>query len=122
MVLKEQICYEKGFSPKELTVIQEKGVMTELAAVQKRIESAVSILMTTQQYKDGRLKVRYYSEFIPWWLYVFDNEMVFLGILKKGERSTNAPVLLMKKNKDYTSIFDAFYNNWVRLWENGTDV
>jgi len=47
---------------------------------------------------------------------------VFLGILKKGERSSNAPLLIMARNKHYTSIFDAFLNYWNSMWENAKDV
>jgi len=120
--LKSQICHEKGYDLNTLSPEQEKEIQDEIDAVQDRINSAVKILKNTRHYKDGHLKIKFYDEFIPWWIYIFDDEKVFLGILKKGERSSNAPLLIMARNKHYTSIFDAFLNYWNSMWENAKDV
>ena len=120
--LKNQICHEKGIHSEDLTPEIEREVSSEMEVAQSRIRSAVKVLQNTRHYKQGRLKIRFYDEFVPWWMYVFDEEKVLLGILKKGKRSANAPLLIMSKNKHYTSIFDAFFTYWNSLWENGRDV
>ena len=120
--LKSQICHEKGIDPNDLTPELEKEISSEIRVIQSRIRSAVKVLQNTRHYKEDRLKIKLYNEFIPWWMYIFDNEKIFVGILKKGERSSNAPLLIMSKNKHYTSIFDAFFNYWNSLWEKAKDV
>ena len=117
-----QICYEKGLDPKNLTSEAKQTIDQQVLAVKGRIRSAVNLLKNTYAFKHGRLKIRLHNEFIPWWIYIFDDEKIYLGILQKGQRGTNAPVLVIRKNKYYTSIFDAFYHNWMRIWEDATEV
>ncbi len=120
--LARQICYEKGLDPKNLTDETKQNIDQYVVAVRGRIRSSIDILKSTHAFRQGRLKIKLHNEFIPWWLYIFDDEKVFLGILKKGERSSNAPLLIITRNKDYPSIFDAFLNYWNSMWENAKDV
>lgn len=120
--LKYQICHEKGIDTREMNPEIEKEIEAEIEAVKERIRSAIKILKNTRQFKIGKLKIRLHDKFIPWWMYIFDDEKLLLGILKKGERSSNAPLLVARKIKNYTSIFDAFFTYWNSLWETAKDV
>ncbi|RLI52883.1 MAG: hypothetical protein DRP09_16985, partial [Candidatus Thorarchaeota archaeon] len=114
--LRYQICHEKGVNPKEMTPEVKEEIEAEIEAVKERIRSAIKILKNTNHFKTGRLKIKLYDAFTPWWMYIFDNKKLFLGILKRGERSSNAPLLMIHKLKNYTSVFDAFYTYWNSLW------
>jgi hypothetical protein len=46
----------------------------------------------------------------------------YIGILEKGKRGSESPVLVMEKNDQYVSPFDAFSNHWERLWQNAVDA
>ena len=46
-----------------------------------------------------------------------DERKAYIGILERGKRGSESPVMVMKKNDTYTSPFDAFKNNFERLWE-----
>lgn len=88
----------------------------------KRIRSAISILKNTIPYKEGRMKIKLYNEFSPWWVYLIDDRKAYVGILEKGKRGSESPVVIIGKNDIYASPFDAFKNNWERIWQNAIDA
>jgi hypothetical protein len=55
-------------------------------------------------------------------MYLLDGRAVYLGILEKGKRGSDSPVLVMKKNDQFPSPFDAFANHWERLWQEADKV
>ncbi|MEW6376156.1 MAG: hypothetical protein AB1502_10265, partial [Thermodesulfobacteriota bacterium] len=103
-------------------VANDPQVIQEVEPVKKRILSSIEMLKTLEIYREGRLKIRTYDEFIPWWMYVLDEEEIFLGILPKGKSGLDSPLLIMKENKKHTTLFDAFMSTWERLWSNAKDV
>jgi len=121
--LKMQIAYEKGLDLRELedlSYIDPRRLKEIDEAVSKEsrlIENIIDILENgTSPGKQGKLKVRLYDEFIPWWMYILDDKKIYLGILPKGERGIESPVVVMKKNVQFISPFDAFKNNFDRMW------
>jgi len=45
-----------------------------------------------------------------------------VGIFEKGKRGSDSPVLVIGKNEVYTSPFDAFKNNFNRMWMNAKKI
>lgn len=91
-------------------------------ADRERIRSSITLLKTSPLYSAGRLQIRLYDEFVPWWMYVLDDDKVLLGILPRGGSGLEAPVLAMQRNKKYPSMFDPFMNTWERMWEHAENA
>jgi hypothetical protein len=73
-------------------------------------------------YRRGRLKIRVYDEFVPWWIYIFDDRVAQIGILEKGKSGYNSPAMVLKKHDRYGSPFEAFANTWQRMWDAAKDA
>ncbi len=124
--LKRQEAYQKGHDLnvklESLSADAKKVIDEAVEATSKRIRGAISILKNTIPYKEGRINIKLYSEFIPWWMYLIDDRKAYIGILEKGKRGSDSPVLVIGKNERFTSPFDAFKNNFERLWINATEI
>jgi len=124
--LKRQEAFRRGNSLDikidELSPEARQDIDEAVNATSKRIEGAISILKNTVPYRQGRLEIKLYDEFTPWWIYVLDENIAYIGIMEKGKPGYDSPVVIMKKNETYTSPFDAFKNNWERIWQNATKV
>lgn len=118
---KKQEAFKRGdgFDVKihELSSEARQDIEAAVAATRQRIQGAIAVLKNTIPYKQGRLEIRLYDEFAPWWVYVLDEKIAYIGILEK-KSGRNSPVLIMKKNENYTGAFDAFKNNLERIWHN----
>jgi|LGVF01.1.fsa_nt_gb hypothetical protein len=121
--LKRQIAFEKGVSlDTELSSLLSSNVQLSqtideaLKTERNRIATALEVLKNLTLYKEGKLKVRLHSQFIPWWMYVIDDKMIYLGILERGKRGQECPVMTMSKVPDFPSPFEAFRNTWDRMW------
>jgi len=114
--LAQQIAHQKALEPTHQDVIQEVDL------IKRRINSSIDMLKTLEIFREGRLEIRVYDEFIPWWIYILDEEEVFLGILPKGKSGLDSPLLIIKENKKYTTLFNAFISTWERMWNNATRI
>lgn len=112
----QQIAHQRALDPTHQQVIQE------IEPIKNRILSSIEILKRLEIYKEGRLEIRVYDEFIPWWMYVLDEEEIFLGILPKGKSGLDSPLLIIKENKKYTTLFNAFMSTWDRMWSSARKV
>ena len=121
-----QIAYERGINLEEDITTFAPDILNQLKAeveaTKERITSAVNTLKTLPKFKNGRLEIRFYDEFVPWWMYIFDGRKIYLGILPKGERGLNSPVIIMNKNDRFLSPFDAFKNTFDRMWKDAVKV
>lgn len=128
--LKQQIAFEKGVSldtklnahwsasnPQLSQIIED-----QFEAEKKRIQSAIKVLKNLSIYKEGKLKIRLYDELIPWWMYLIDDKKIYLGILEKGRRGQESPVMIMTKHPDFPSPCDTFKNTWDRMWADADKV
>lgn len=107
----------EDLSPQAMQAVNEAAEATK-----NRIRSAISLLKNSIPYKDGRMEIKLYKEFAPWWMYILDNRKVYIGILEKGKRGIKSPVFIIGKNDKYIGLFDAFKNNWKRIWESASDA
>ena len=80
------------------------------------------MLKTLDPYRQGRLTIRLHREFIPWWMYVIDNKKVYIGILEKGKRGQESPVMILSRQKQFVAPFDLFQNYWARMWSDYRDL
>ena len=120
-------------NPEGKAIIEQEshklGLPSGDVVVANEVEIARGIIRTTilqlkglELYQKQKLKIRLYDEFIPWWLYVFDNRKAYVGILEKGKSGRESPVLILKKNDQYASAFDAFEMTWERMWGQAKDA
>lgn len=112
--LKKQIAFE--------TNIPESEVSNAVIEAEKnRINSAIQVLQNLQPYKEKKLEIRLYSQFVPCWFYLTDDRIIYLGILKKGKRNDQA-VILTEKQNDNSTLFDVYKNTWDCIWSDATPV
>lgn len=97
-------------------------IQAEAAATTTRIKGAIEVLKNMAIYKDGRLKLKLCDEFLPWWMYLIDDHTTYIGVLEKGKRGDQSPVMKLEKNSKYVGPFDAFQNNFERLWREAKDA
>lgn len=124
--LLKQEAFEMGYpldaKTESLTAAEQRSIQKAAKATSIRIKSAVALFESMPVFKEGHLEVRLYDEFTPWWAYVIDDHKAYIGILETGLRGNRSPVIIMRKNIQYTSPFDAFHNNWNRIWEDAIDI
>lgn len=120
--LKTQLCFRHNFSDSSLTPEQESQLNQEIATLKGRIISSVKLLQQTHLYKQGRLEIKYYDEFIPWWLYILNEDRGYVGILEKGKDGKDSPVLILRKDKKHANVFTAFFHTWERMWKKAQNV
>ncbi|MCX8015135.1 MAG: hypothetical protein N2748_03870 [candidate division WOR-3 bacterium] len=121
-ILKAQECFKKEYDPNNLTPEQDKEVSEQIKKVKERIFSSVSALKTTRPYKENRLQIKYHTQCIPFWMYVFDDEKAYVGVLPKKKEGLESPLLILKRHKKYYNTFTIFYNLWQKMWQEGIPV
>lgn len=82
-----------------------------------RIRSAIETLQTIDELQ-GKIEIRLYNEFIPWWMYMVDEKKIYMGILRSGRRGQDSSVMTLKKNENFASPFDPMKYKWDSLWRN----
>lgn len=117
-----QMGYEINVEFEELSPEARKAIDIAADATSKRIEGAISILKTTKPYMLGHMQIKLYEEFSPWWMYLIDDHISYIGVLEKGKRGSGSPVVVMKKIDQYSSPFDTFMNHWERLWQSAKKI
>ena len=125
--LKRQIAYEKGVSLdtnlSSLNTQLSQAIEHEVETEKRRINSAIEVLKNLLPFKNGKLRIRFHNEFIPWWMYIVDDKKIYLGILERGKRGQDSPAMVISKNPDFPSPFDPFKNTWDRMWADaGNDI
>lgn len=115
-----QVAFESGYgleTPLDtISADAKEDLQSKVTAAGQRIKGAISILKSLPAHKDGRLEIRLYDEFSPWWVYVVDDRKAYIGILERGIRGEKSPVVIFERKDTYSGPFDAFSNNWERIW------
>ena len=88
----------------------------EATAEREKIKGLIKALTALPAHRDGILEIRLYDQFAPWWMYIIDNQKIYLGILEQGSRGTDCPVMILKKAQGVASAFDSFMNLWESIW------
>ena len=114
----EQQRFEMGICLGEDTPVDESVArqLRERAGIEAdRIRSAIEVLKKIDGL-EGKIEIRLYGEFIPWWMYLVDDRKIYMGILKAGRRGQDASVMTLKKNEDFPSPFEPIKYKWDSLW------
>jgi hypothetical protein len=124
--LPRQIAFEKDVSIEtdidSLSPFLRKTIDEEVAAEREKIKGLIEALLALPAHREGRLEIRLYDQFAPWWMYIIDTQNLYLGILEKGSRGTDCPVMMLKKVQGFASAFDSFMNLWNSIWVNARPV
>jgi len=119
--LLEQKRFEKGICLDEDTNLSQDVVAqlrSEAEIEAERIRSAIAALNSVNGLR-GKIEIRHYNEFIPWWMYIVDEKKIYMGILKAGRRGQDSSVMTMIKNEDFPAPFDPIKYKWDSLWRRG---
>lgn len=100
----------------------DPSVASEADIVRRNIETSILMLKGLDIYRRGKLVIRLYDEFIPWWFYIIDDQIALIGILEKGKSGRDSPAMIFKKHNQYGSPFEAFEYTWARLWAEADDA
>ncbi len=122
--LVEQKRFERGISLEEDGILADKirnQLLREAETEAMRIKTAIEVLKSLEGLR-GKLEIRLYKEFIPWWMYMVDDKKIYMGILKAGKRGQDSSVMTLKKNKEFQSPFDPLKYKWDSLWRKSRPV
>ena len=100
--------------------VTNDAVTSEVKVIRGRIETCIVALKALELYKNGKLKIRLYDEVIPWWIYIIDDGKAFVGVLEKGRSGENSPLMVFKKHDKFGSPYNAFENDWQRIWDSNS--
>jgi len=114
--IRRQEAHRKGYVENDLMDISRKESLSKEVEIKKRqILTNVERLKNTDNYKAGNVEIRYFQEFLPWWVYMFDNTNIFVGLLP-FKNTGEEPVMIIKKNEPYFTLYDVFLSIWERIW------
>jgi len=123
---KMQVLHKHGYSSqdKKIPESEKKEMDLEVESQITNVESTVKDLMTTKVFRQGRLQIRYYDEYLHHYMEIIDNKRIVLGLLQKGHSGHEEAVLILKPKRGILqsktiSLFDTYADVWDRLWENG---
>ncbi len=94
----------------------------EVKAERAKITSTIERLKRLDSYKHQCLEIKLYDEFVPWWMYFFDDRELFLGVLPRGAPGIEAPVMVLRPHSKYATVYEAFNKTWERVWEQARDA
>jgi len=122
-----QVLHKYGFSSGngDIPAPVKRDIDEEVQSLVENVKSTVRDLKTTAAYKEGRLGIRYYDEYLHHYLEIIDDSQIIVGLLHKGRTGyEDAAVLLNKYNnrlfrRKNISMYDTYMDVWDRLWENG---
>jgi hypothetical protein len=118
-VIQQQEAFKNGY--KDLALIDA----TKKEKLKKDVENTKkNILLCIEKIRNtdaGNVTIKFFDEFLPWWMYVFDERKIFLGLLEFGKSGRESPLVVLEKNEKYFTLFDAFMNNWNRMWDSATE-
>lgn len=114
--LPNQLAHERNLN--DLSRINQ----SDIDLIKRRIQNGIDELKNLDIYKNGKLEIRVYDEFIPWWMYIIDNRKLYLGLLPRGVPGIDAPLIKMRKIPNHVTLFDSFDSIWDRLWNSAKKV
>ena len=118
-LLKEQELFKNGYEKESsLDDTTKSKIIQKVKNTKESILLNVKRIKNTERFGAGQVEIKYFDEFLPWWVYVFDNNKIFIGLLEFGKSGLESPLVILEKNKIYFTLYDAFVNNWNRIWKN----
>ncbi len=127
-VMREQVLHSKSYSANDIPPKELQAIEDEIATQAANVKTTVAELKTTKAYQEGRLKIRYYDEYLNWWVQIIDNQRIYLGLLRKGSSGFEGANLVLRRAgprlfaKQESTLYATFMDMWERLWQNGEDA
>jgi hypothetical protein len=121
--VEKQEVYKAGVrAAGSLDNIGNEKLQKEAKITRNNIQTCVEKIRNTKPFANKQVEIKFYKEFLPWWIYVFDDRRIFVGLLEPGKDGRQSPLVILEKNDDFFTLYDAFKTNWDRLWENATNA
>lgn len=116
-IIKKQEAYKNGYQNIDSLMEDEERHLNEQVKITKdSIMNSVDKIKNTEPFKKRRVQIKYFNEFLPWWLYIFDDTKVYVGLLEFGKDGRYCPLVVLEKNEKYFTLYDSFATNWNRIW------
>jgi hypothetical protein len=115
--IEEQVAFMTGATLPGANNHQQRRISQECAVAQTRLVATITLLKDSAPYKEGRLEVRLFDEFLPWWVYILDGTRMVVGILEFGQEVGEQPAAVLHKSPSHATLFDAFHGNFERAWK-----
>ncbi len=116
-IIKKQEAYKNGYQNIDLLMEDERKHLNEQVEITKNsIINSADKIKNTEPFKKGKVQIKYCNEFLPWWLYIFDEAKVYVGLLEFGKDGRCCPLVLLEKNEKHFTLYNSFEANWSRIW------
>lgn len=118
-IIGKQEAYKNGYKDKASLNSAKKDKLSKDVKITKN-----NILVSVDKIRNTgcEVEIKYFEEFLPWWMYIFDDKRIYIGLLEFGKDGRESPLAILEKNENYFTLYNAFENNWKRIWENATEV
>jgi hypothetical protein len=121
--IEKQESYKAGITDiNSLDNARKPKLQKDVNITRDNIRTCVEKIKNTEPFANKHVEIKFSKEFLPWWMYVFDNRRIFVGILEPGKDGRNSPLAILEKNDEYFTLYDAFKTNWDRIWENARNA
>jgi hypothetical protein len=120
--LREQVAFMKGLHLDKAGAVQLREIDKECAVARTRLKATLAILKNSAACREGRMEIRLFDEFLPWWIYILDGSSMVVGVLKFGQESGEQAAAVVKRSPTRSTLFDAFNGNFDRVWRTGHRV
>jgi hypothetical protein len=120
--LRKQLAFMMNVPPEPAEAHQLQQINDECAVAKARLDATVAMLKNSVAYKEGRLEIRLFDEFLPWWIYILDGKKMLVGILELGQEIGEQPAAVVHRDPSRCTLFDAFHGNFERVWESAQRV
>jgi hypothetical protein len=115
-ILKFQARYEIDAFQDHLTPEQQERIDRIVERAKQAISSTLATLATLPG-SDTDIEVRLHRNRTRRWTHEVDDELLYLGMLKRGESGMNSPVLLLKRPQKHWTLFNHHHDGWEGLWQ-----
>jgi len=120
--MKEQLAFKSGVNLHNASPDQIQRIEHERDVARRRLDATIAVLKNSPAFAAGRLEIRLFDEFLPWWAYVLDNRRMIIGLLRYGQEVGEGPAAVVEKNPQDHNLFDAFHQNFERVWRSSRTV
>lgn len=106
----------------KIDAAKKEKLMQDVKITKNNILLNIDRIKNTDCYKNGNVKLKFFSEFLPWWIYIFDDNKIYVGLLKFGKDGRDSPLVILEKHEKHFTLYDAFKNNCNRIWNDAIDL
>ncbi|MEK7263329.1 MAG: hypothetical protein AAB071_02325 [Bacteroidota bacterium] len=101
-----------------LTHEMQEKINAQVAVERQVIAANLAVIKNSPLFQHKKISIHLSSTFMPFWMYIIDNEKIYIGILEEGKNGAHSPVLVFSRTKFSPSPFDLFFNIWTKMLDN----